>query len=69
MSISANSEKGKVELSVTDTGVGMSRLQLSRLFKPFTKIKSNRQLNKEGVGLGLAVSKNIAVALEGDITV
>lgn len=69
MSISANSEKGKVELSVTDTGVGMSRLQLSRLFKPFTKIKSNRKLNKEGVGLGLAVSKNIAVALEGDITV
>jgi signal transduction histidine kinase len=54
---------------VTDTGVGMSRLQLSRLFKPFTKIKSNRQLNKEGVGLGLAVSRNIAIALEGDISV
>ena len=47
----------------------MSRLQLSRLFKPFTKIKSNRQLNKEGVGLGLAVSRNISIALEGDITV
>jgi signal transduction histidine kinase len=39
------------------------------LFKPFTKIKSNRQLNKEGVGLGLAVSRNIAIALQGDLTV
>ena len=30
---------------------------------------ANRKLNKEGVGLGLAVSKNIAIALAGDITV
>jgi signal transduction histidine kinase len=47
----------------------MSNQQKARLFQPFTKIKSNRQLNKEGVGLGLAVSKNIAVALSGNIDV
>ena len=29
----------------------------------------NRQLNEEGVGLGLTISKNIANALEGDIEV
>jgi len=69
VAVSLNPGKGVVELAVTDTGVGMSRVQLSRLFKPFTKIKSNRELNKEGVGLGLAVSRNIAIALEGDITV
>jgi signal transduction histidine kinase len=67
--IVAKEESGMLEIAVKDSGVGMSRLQLSRLFKPFTKIKSNRKLNKEGVGLGLAVSKNIAIALSGDISV
>ena len=54
---------------VEDTGVGMTNQQVSRLFQPFTKIMVNRSLNKEGVGLGLAVSRNIARALGGDISV
>lgn len=52
-----------------DTGVGMSPSQLANLFNPYTKIMENRVLNKEGVGLGLAVSRNIARALGGDIFV
>ena len=47
----------------------MTEKQISSLFQPFLKIMSNRNLNKEGVGLGLAVSKNIAIALGGDIEV
>ena len=39
------------------------------LFQPFTKIMQNRNLNREGVGLGLAVSKKIAKALGGEILV
>lgn len=58
-----------LDIAIEDSGVGMSRSQLARLFTPFTKIKTNRELNKEGVGLGLTVSKNIAMALGGDITV
>ena len=69
MTVNTNKTSGMIEIAVQDTGVGMTKLQLSRLFKPFTKIKSNRELNREGVGLGLAVSKNIAIALEGDINV
>lgn len=57
-----------IEILVADTGVGMSEDQMLKLFTPFTKILSNRKLNAEGVGLGLAVSKNIALALGGDIT-
>ena len=38
------------------------------LFNAFTKIMTNRNLNKEGCGLGLTISKNIAQALGGDIT-
>lgn len=38
------------------------------MFSAFTKILKDRDLNKEGVGLGLTVSKNLAVAMGGDIT-
>ena len=52
-----------------DTGVGMTKQQVACLFTNFTKIMDNRDLNKEGVGLGLTISKNIAQALGGDIEV
>ncbi|TNV85571.1 hypothetical protein FGO68_gene10683 [Halteria grandinella] len=61
--------EGVLKIIVEDSGVGMSHEQVDKLFKPYTKIMSNRNMNKEGVGLGLAVSRNIARALGGDITV
>ena len=42
---------------------------MSLLFTEFTKIEKDRHLNKEGVGLGLTISKNLANALGGDIEV
>ncbi len=42
------------ELSIQDTGLGMSAEQLKRLFQPFTRFHSELA---EGVGLGLTVSK------------
>ncbi|TNV84916.1 hypothetical protein FGO68_gene13997 [Halteria grandinella] len=62
-------DKKVVQIYVEDTGVGMSEIQVQNLFKPFTKIMQNRNLNKEGVGLGLTISMNIANALGGDIKV
>lgn len=47
----------------------MTKTQVAKLFTNFTKIMDNRELNKEGVGLGLTISKNIAQALGGDIEV
>ncbi len=38
----------------------MSQDQVKSLFKNFTKIEENRDLNKDGVGLGLTISRNIA---------
>lgn len=43
--------------------------QQVKLFTAFTKITKNRDLNKEGCGLGLTISKNLAVVLGGDISV
>ncbi|TNV84137.1 hypothetical protein FGO68_gene10065 [Halteria grandinella] len=58
----------QIAISIDDTGVGMSQTQMKRLFSNFTKFMADRQLNKEGVGLGLNISRNIARALGGDIT-
>lgn len=65
--LSAEARNTKAIISIEDTGVGMSTEQVDKLFVPFTKIKENRELNREGVGLGLAISKNIARALKGKI--
>lgn len=54
---------------IEDSGVGIGKEQLDNLFRAFTKILSHRELNRDGVGLGLAISKNIARALGGDIEV
>lgn len=58
-----------MDISVVDSGVGMSPEQVERLFQPFTKIMENRNLNRDGVGLGLSVSEKIAKALGGSIFV
>ena len=50
----------ELKIIVEDTGVGMSQLNITKLFTTFTKIMKNRNINKDGVGLGLTLSKNIA---------
>ncbi|TNV83306.1 hypothetical protein FGO68_gene9762 [Halteria grandinella] len=59
----------KYGIIVEDSGVGMTEAQVQRLFTPFTKIMANRELNVDGVGLGLSISLNIARALGGDMEV
>jgi signal transduction histidine kinase len=62
-------ESKQIVFKVEDTGVGIERDELDTLFSLFTKINSNRNLNKQGCGLGLMISKKLAEALGGDIVV
>jgi len=48
-----------VRISVTDRGPGLSRSELRRLFRPFYRTESARAANLSGVGLGLAMSREI----------
>ena len=54
-------------ISVKDTGVGIDEDELPNLFSAFKKIHRDRYLNKNGCGLGLTLSKRLAMALGGNI--
>ena len=54
-------DKGKnyVNIAVRDTGVGISEENQKKLFKMFGFLEDTQNMNKNGVGLGLAISKQI----------
>ncbi|TNV74028.1 hypothetical protein FGO68_gene16903 [Halteria grandinella] len=67
--LSAQIQDQMITIAIEDTGVGMNSSQVAQLFSNFTKFMKNRHLNRDGVGLGLSISKNLANALGGDIQV
>lgn len=54
-------------ISVTDTGIGMTPDELSKIFMPFYRADKSRSIS--GLGLGLSVIKNIVDSLHGNIKV
>lgn len=58
-----------LSITVEDTGIGISKEDQNKLFKLFGIIKSTRQMNTKGVGLGLCICQMITVAFGGKVTV
>jgi len=58
-----------VELAVADTGIGIPRDQLDRLFEPFSQLESSLSRRFQGTGLGLAMVKKLAELHGGSVTV
>ncbi|MBN1347000.1 MAG: response regulator [Phycisphaerae bacterium] len=63
------SGKGEMSFEVKDSGIGMSRDQVSGLFQPFQQADTSMTREHGGTGLGLAISKRLADLLGGDIVV
>ncbi len=56
-------------VSVQDTGIGIKKQDVAKLFEAFQQVDSKRNRNIEGTGLGLAISKRIVTLMGGDIWV
>jgi PAS domain S-box-containing protein len=60
--------KGRIRISVTDTGQGLSPDQLRQLFQPFNRLGQERS-SEEGTGIGLVMSKLLVELMGGSIGV
>ena len=64
-----SSESGTIRIEVSDTGVGISAEDIKRLFSAFTQLDDSAARKVEGTGLGLALCKQLAGYMGGQVGV
>jgi light-regulated signal transduction histidine kinase (bacteriophytochrome) len=70
ITVSARRAGETVEIDVTDTGIGIDAAQQASIFEPFIQVRPHGPDRRhDGVGLGLAISRELARAMRGDLSV
>lgn len=69
LSLSYASSARDVSIALTDTGIGIPPEQLARIFEPFVQAERALRPSDQGVGLGLAISRQLARAMGGELLV
>jgi len=59
---------GGVEITVDDDGPGISPGRYEEAFRPFNRLDESRNQNEKGVGLGLAIARDVARGHGGEVT-
>jgi signal transduction histidine kinase len=67
--LSAEIRTGKVAIVVEDTGPGIPRDKREIIFEPFVQLDRSLTQMREGLGLGLAISRDLARGMYGDLVV
>jgi signal transduction histidine kinase len=71
INVSRDRREGRdyIVFSVSDTGIGMTREQMKRIFEPFSQADASTNHKYGGTGLGLAITKQFCKMMGGDIQV
>ena len=69
ITIGCESDGSRVRVVVSDTGRGIPADKLEAIFDPFVQVDKRFTRQTEGVGLGLAISRDLAHGMDGDLTV
>lgn len=67
--IRAKKINSTVEISVSDTGIGIAKKDMDKLFQPFNQVDSSIKKEYKGIGLGLFLAKRLIKLLDGKIWV
>jgi signal transduction histidine kinase/DNA-binding response OmpR family regulator len=67
--VTCDDHAGMVRVRVSDTGVGVRLVDIDRVFEPFVQVDRHlTTATQQGVGLGLSISRELARAMKGDLT-
>ena len=69
VSVGCSAVADRVLIHVTDTGRGIPAEMLGRIFQPFVQVDADDATNQKGMGLGLAIGRELARAMGGDLAV
>jgi signal transduction histidine kinase len=69
VTLSCTADPARVHVRVADTGIGIPSEKLDAIFDPFVQVDARRTGTQQGVGLGLAISRNLAQLMGGDLAV
>jgi signal transduction histidine kinase/DNA-binding response OmpR family regulator len=69
VSVERTGQTSKATFAISDTGIGLTPEQATRLFKPFSQADNSMTRRYGGTGLGLIISKRLSLLLGGDVAV
>ena len=68
ITVSCEVRAEEVQILVRDTGVGIAAHRLEAIFSPFVQIDKHATRRNDGIGLGLAISRDLAAGMGGRLT-
>jgi len=67
--LTCGTRRQQILLKVRDSGIGIPADQIESIFEPFVQVGRSLAKPKEGTGLGLAISRDLARAMNGELSV